>query len=152
MEGTPQKLKICRFYRVRSFSGSQSQGPCGYPGFPAAGGYRRPVGILSGRQQHEPRISPGGATKSSKLGDSLEGCGRCAQISSGRQQQEPRISPGGATKSSKFGDSLEDCGRCAQISSGRQQQEPRISPGGATKNSKFGDSLEDCAHPKGQID
>ena len=30
--------------------------------------------ILSGRQQHEPRINPGGATKSSKFGDSLEGC------------------------------------------------------------------------------
>ena len=36
-EGTPQKPKICRFCRVRSFSGSHFQGPCGFPGFPALG-------------------------------------------------------------------------------------------------------------------
>ena len=73
MEGTPQEPKICRFCRVRSFSGSHFQGPCGFPGFPAAA-EGRCAQILSGRQQHEPRISPGGATKSSKFGDSLEGC------------------------------------------------------------------------------
>ena len=37
MEGTPQKPKSCRFCRVRSFSGSHFQGPCGFPGFPALG-------------------------------------------------------------------------------------------------------------------
>ena len=36
MEGTPQKPKICRFYRARSFSGSHFQGPCGFAGFPAS--------------------------------------------------------------------------------------------------------------------
>ena len=82
MEGTPQEPKICRFCRVRSFSGSHFQGPCGFPGFPAAA-EGRCAQILSGRQQHEPRISQGGATKSSPAE------GRCAQISPGRQQQEP---------------------------------------------------------------
>ena len=37
MEGTPQKPKICRFCRARSFAGSHFQGPCGFPGFPASG-------------------------------------------------------------------------------------------------------------------
>ena len=40
MEGTLHERKICRFCRVRSFSGSHFQGRCG---FPAAGGRRRPV-------------------------------------------------------------------------------------------------------------
>ena len=33
MEGTLQQAKMCRFCRVRSFSRSHFQGPCGFPDF-----------------------------------------------------------------------------------------------------------------------
>ena len=36
MEGTPQKPKSCQFCRVRSFCGSNFQGPLGFAGFPAS--------------------------------------------------------------------------------------------------------------------
>ena len=99
MEGTPQEPKICRFCRVRSFSGSHFQGPCGFPGFPAAA-EGRCAQILSGRQQHEPRISPGGATKSSKFGDR----GLCPSKRTNRLNQPPlkagvpRFRPGDSSR------------------------------------------------------
>ena len=37
MEGTPQEPQICRFYRVRSFSGNHFQGSCGFPAAAEAG-------------------------------------------------------------------------------------------------------------------
>ena len=74
MEGTPQEPRFCR---VRSFSGSHFQGPCGFPGFPAAAEGRLPR-FCPGASTT--RISQGGATKSSPA----EG-----HVPRFRQQQEP---------------------------------------------------------------
>ena len=76
MEGTPQKpKKFVDFVETAPFPEAISKAPVDFLDFrPPGAAEGRCAQILSRRQQHEPRISPGGATKSSKFGDSLEGC------------------------------------------------------------------------------
>ena len=76
MEGEPHKSpKYVDFVKPAPFPEAISKAPVDFLDFrPPGAAEGRCAQILSGRQQREPRISPGGATKSSKFGDSLKGC------------------------------------------------------------------------------